>query len=107
MKTVKFILFFTAFILSNWACADAYKCIKDGRPVYQGIPCEVNSSKGKLDIKDQTPEEKAMALERLKEIRREYDASQTPAKPDNLAPPSNGGGAEAPAEMQEADQTQE
>ena len=74
LKTVKSILCFATFFLSNSVVADAYKCIKDGRPVYQGTPCEVNSNKGKLDIKEQTPEQKAMAMEKLQEIRREYDA---------------------------------
>lgn len=73
MKTAKLILFFTGFFLANYANADLYKCIKGGRPVYQGTPCEQNSVKGKLDIKEETPEEKAMALEKLQEIRSQYD----------------------------------
>lgn len=76
MKTVKLILFFGAFFLANYANADLYKCMKGGRPVYQGTPCEINSDKGKLDIKEETPEEKAMALEKLQEIRAKYEAGQ-------------------------------
>ncbi len=76
LKTVKSILFLAALFLSNCVSAEAYKCMKGGRPVYQGTPCEVNSTKGTLDIKEQTPEEKATALEKLQEIRREYKASE-------------------------------
>ena len=76
MKTAKLILFFTVFFVTNYANADLYKCMKGGHPVYQGTPCEQNSEKGRLGIKEETPEEKAMALEKLQEIRSQYDELQ-------------------------------
>ncbi|MDD2759651.1 MAG: hypothetical protein PHH11_05095 [Methylomonas sp.] len=85
MKTLISILIFAASTLPNCVYAEAYKCIKDGRPVYQGTPCEMNSEKGKLGIKEQTPEQKAMALEKLQEIRNQYDASATKQKDTNSA----------------------
>lgn len=58
--------------------------------MYQATPCEMNSDKGKLDIKVETSEEKAQAQKKLEAIRTEYDAEKTaeeqaqkPANPQN------------------------
>lgn len=77
MKSLTSLLYITALLTSGSALADAYKCMQGGRPMYQATPCELNSDKGKLDIKLETPEEKAAAQEKLDAIRAEYEAEKT------------------------------
>jgi hypothetical protein len=76
MKSIKFLLCIAIVAAPYSALADAYKCMKAGRPTYQAAPCEVDSEKGKLDIKFETPEEKAMAEEKLEALREEYTAGK-------------------------------
>jgi hypothetical protein len=76
MKSIKFLLCITILVASDCALADAYKCMKSGRPIYQATPCEVDSEKGKLDIKFETPEEKAQAQEKLDALKAEYAAGK-------------------------------
>lgn len=90
MKTIQLLLSITLLPISHLVIADTYKCMRGGRPIYQATPCELNSNKGKLDIKVETPEEKALAREKLEAIRTEYDAEKTAeqqseksAKPNN------------------------
>jgi len=95
MNTNQLLLCLSLCSLTHPLLADTYKCMQGGRPIYQAAPCEVNSDKGKLDIKTDTPEQKALAKEKLEAIKSEYDAEKTAetqaeneAKPQNTQQPS-------------------
>ena len=72
-----------ALILVQPAHAELYKCSKNGRNVYQAKPCDLdNPDASKVNIKQQSAEQKAQAEERLKQVRSEYDTRKQQKQAD-------------------------
>jgi hypothetical protein len=58
------------------ASAEMFKCMIKGRSIYQSHPCTQSQTESVLTIKESTPEQKALALEKLQTIRNQYESDK-------------------------------
>jgi hypothetical protein len=61
---------------SSVASAEMFKCMIKGRPTYQSQPCNQSQTESVLTIKESTPEQKALAQEKLQAIRNQYESEK-------------------------------
>lgn len=63
---------FVWLFCSSNASAELYKCTMKGLPTYQSQPCAQSQTESLLSIKERTPEQEALALEKLQAVRNQY-----------------------------------